>query len=539
MLGACAKMRLPVALALCALGVTSVLADDTAEFMDALGKAATGAIVAEAYQLACDRHYPETRQARQDALAGWGHSVDLAGYDRFLDAAFGVMTELRQDLEQNRTRAQALVDEDVASNSATCADLRTALDETAIFDIAAPIRHLLRNADDFGIVIPNEQTVDASKQVEITPLIALSAQLVGKMDEIGSKVGAQQNRDLRKAREEHAEAWLNQWPVLAVVGRVVSENGLREWRGDQQSRFLASCRSFADDAHETAMAQSQGQERIVIGTVRWVSDNRDGGEVSLEECHVAEHDPSEITLATLEDDSAGLMLRPLEYAEAFAGPGKGIALSDVDRVLYDAEFSNRMDGFGNGYTQRDEDIYVLLRDGTAYRHEWNFAFTDLDAALSREREPDRWFTWQDSRNSVTLTQTGGLDTGTTIDLSDARLLMPAPANQKLDRTYYYLNVGMGGGRSDREYAFSADGELRYSRSGFVAGNFGTSYIIVAGDSDDDVSTASYVFDGYTLLVDGAEGQERHFAAFIEGQDPSLPEEIIIDGQVYWLRDEAQ
>ncbi len=69
------------------------------------------------------------------------------------------------------------------------------------------------------------------------------------------------------------------------------------------------------------------------------------------------------------------MLRPLDYAEAYGAPGAGIVLSDIDRVLYDAEFANRMDGFGNGYTQRDEDIYVLLRDGTAYRHAWNFAFS--------------------------------------------------------------------------------------------------------------------------------------------------------------------
>ncbi len=532
-------IRLPMTVALCGLLSVPALADDAADFMDALGKAATGVIIAEAYMAACEESYPQSLQARRDALAGWGHRVNLAGYYRFLDAAFETMPDLAADLEDNRARAQALVDEDVASDGAICADLRSALADNTMFDIENSIRHLLRNADDFGIVVAEAGAGAPSSEVPVVPLITLSAQLADKMDEVGSKVGARDDRDLRQAREAHAEGWLRQRPALAIYGRIVGENSLREWRGEHQSAFSASCRSFADDAQEDAMARNQGQDRIVVGEVRWVSDAGEGGELSLDDCRVFANDPAQVALTTITDDSAGLMLRPLDYAEAFAGPGAGIAFRDVDRVLYDAEFANRMDGFGNGYTQRNEDIYVLLRDGTAYRHEWNFSFTDLDVDLSRQREPDRWFTWQERGGSTTLTHTGGLDAGEEIDVSEARLLMPVPQGQKLDSTYYYLNVGMGGGRSDREYAFSADGRLDYSRSGFVAGNFGTSYIIVAGDDGDEDLTAAYAFDGYTLLIDGPDGQERHFVAFIHGQDPDLPEEIIFDGQVHWLRQDDQ
>lgn len=532
-------VRLPLTMSLWFLLTLPALADDVADFMDALGKAATGAIVAEAYLSACNAFYPNSQQARRDALAGWGHRVDLAGYDRFVDAAFKTMPDLAADLEENRVRAQALVDEDVATDGTACTDLRSALNDDAIFDIESPIRYLLRNADDFGIIVAEPDVDPPSDEIEFVPLITLSAQLAGKMEEIGSKAGAQNDRDLRQAREDHAEAWLEQRPALAIYGRIIAENSLREWRDDQQSAFFASCRSFADDGQEAAMARDIGQDRIVIGEVRWVRDAREGGELSLDDCRVLVHDPAEGALTTIADDSAGLMLRPLDYAEAYAGPGAGIALNDVDRVLYDAEFANRLDGFGNGYTQRDENIYVLLRDGTAYRHAWNFAFTDLNLGLSRQREPDRWFTWQDSGGVVTLTQTGGLDAGAEIDVSEARLLVPMPQGQTLDQTYYYLNVGMGGGRSDREYVFSADGQVRYSRTGFVAGNFGTSYIIVAGDSGDEVSTSAYAFDGFTLLIDGPEGQERHFVALIDGQNPERPEEIIIDGQVYWLQDDEE
>lgn len=529
-------LRLATALSIAVLLAPPSLADDRADFLEVMGKAATGAMVAEEYGAACDTRYPESQQARRDAFAGWSHQVDLPGYYRFLNAAFETLPNLEADLEQNRPRAQAEVEKDIASGGSACADFRAALNDNAIFDIKAPIRELLRNAGDFGIVVADAPIAPVNQTSEVVPLIVLSARLASKMDEIGSKAGAEGNRDLRAAREDHAEAWLKQQAALAIYGRIVNDDSLRQWRGDQQSSFLATCRSFANAEDEAAMKRDLAEERVVVGEPRWVRDEREGGVVSLDRCRVFAQDPSGIALAGLEDDSAGLMLRPLEFDEAFAGPGEGIAMSELDRVLYDAEFSNRMDGFGNGYTQRDEDIYVLLRDGTAYRHEWNFAFTDLDIDLSREREPGNWFTWQEHWGTVTLTRTGGLDAGEEIDLSEARRLMPVPEGQMLYQTYYYLNVGMGGGRSDREYAFSADGQVQYSRSGFVAGNFGTSYIIVAGSGADEVSVSTYAFDGYTLLIDGPEGEERHFVALIDGQNSDQPEEVIIDGQVYWLRE---
>jgi hypothetical protein len=526
-------IRLPLVMSLLTLIAAPGFADDTVDFMDALGKAATGMIVAEAYQSACDARYPDSQQARRDAMAGWSHRVDAAGYHRFLEAAFAVMPDLASDLEENRARAHALVEDDVTTDGAPCTEFRNTLNDTAMFDIETPIRYLLRNAGDFGIIVADARSPGTDGEITVTPLIVLSAQLAAKMDEVGSKAGAEADRDLRDAREAHAQAWLAQRPALAIYGRVTGKDSLREWRGDQQSTFFSTCRSFADDDQEAAM--TLGAQRIVVGAVRWIADRREGGEISLDDCRVFAHDPDQISLVTLADDSAGLMLRPLDFVEAYAGPGQGISVETIERVLYDAEFSNRIDGFGNGYTQRDEDIFVLLRDGTAYRHEWNFAFTDLNLELSRQRERDRWFTWRETGGTVIVTQTGGLDAGSEIDLSEARRLMPLPPGHTLDATFYYLNVGMGGSRSDRDYVFTADGELRHTRSGFVAGNFGTSYIIVAGEGGNQDSLSSYAFDGYTLLVDGPEGQERHFVALIDGQDVDRPQEIIIDGQVHWLR----
>lgn len=509
---------------------------DDAAFNDALSKAVTGAIVAEAYLAACAVATPDHVQAQRDAMAAWSHSVDLTGYRRLMVGAVARFTGLEDDLRDNAERAQGVVEEEVAQDASPCQDFRAALTDNDIFDIAADIRYLLRNADDFGIVVEYAASEPVSDGVEVMPLASLSVLIANKMDEIGSKAGAREDRDLREAREKHATEWLEQPAVIAISGRVVADDELREWRGDLQSTFLATCASFEDDTHEAAMAAGIGEDHILVGEIRWLREDRIGGVVSLDDCQL--FDLEAVDLAGIDDDSAGLMLRPPEYDEAYAGPGDGMAMGDIDRVLYAASFENRLDGFGNGYTDREENIYVLLRDGTAYRHEWNFAFTDLDVPLSRQREPDRWFSWQDSWGTITLRQTGGLDEGDEIDLSDARRLMPVPQGQVLDATYYYLNVGMGGGRSDRDYAFSVDGHLLHSRGGFVAGNFGTAYIIAVGD-DAPATRSAYSFDGYTLLIDGPDGQERHFVAMIDGDDPGHPQEIIIDGEVHWLREDDE
>ncbi|WEJ34106.1 hypothetical protein [Devosia sp. SD17-2] len=528
--------RLGLILAASTLPLSYAAADDATAFSEAFSKAASGATLAEAYMTACDAHDLDSTQSRRDAFAGWAHRVDLAGYKRLLAGAAEPLPGVVADLEQHAETVGEEVDKDVREDRSTCTDFKDELG-AEIFDIERPISYLLRNADDFGITLAEIPVEPVSDEIQVVPLASLSAQLAEKMDEIGSKAGAVTDRDLRAAREKHAEKWLSQRLVFAIYGRVTDDDTLREWRGDQQSSFHATCRSFADDDNEAQMAHAIGEERIIVGDVRWLNDNREGGVISLNDCRVFTHDPDETELASLSDDSAGLMLRPPEYEEAFAGPGQGIAMSDIDRVLYAAEFNNRIDGFGNGYTDRDEDIYVLLRDGTAYRHEWNFAFTDLDVDLSRQREPDHWFSWRESWGNVTLTQTGGLDAGDEIDLSNASRLMPVPQGQRLDGAYYYLNVGMGGRRRDRDYTFSSDGQLVHTRGGFVAGNFGTSYIIVTGDSD--VASSRYAFDGYTLLIDGPDGEERRFVALIEGQDSNQPEEIIINGQVHWLRKDDQ
>src|SRR5690606_25541831 len=225
------------------------------------------------YMTACDAHDPDSTQSRRDAFAGWAHRVDLAGYKRLLAGAAEPLPGVVADLEQHAETVGEEVDKDVREDRSTCTDFKDELG-AEIFDIERPISYLLRNADDFGITLAEIPVEPVSDEIQVVPLASLSAQLAEKMDEIGSKAGAVTDRDLRAAREKHAEKWLSQRLVFAIYGRVTDDDTLREWRGDQQSSFHATCRSFADDDNEAQMAHAIGEERIIVGDVRWLNYNR-------------------------------------------------------------------------------------------------------------------------------------------------------------------------------------------------------------------------------------------------------------------------
>lgn len=506
---------------------------DEGEFSRLVSESVSGVTLARAYADICVARYPQKQVAQRDAMAGWAYRIDLDGYDRFIAGAINALKELAADLETHDATLREAIAGDIETDDAMCHDFAGWLEEER-FDLTSHISSLLRHADAFGIVVVEpEVEAELPAQTEILSLADLSAQALARMDEIGSQAGAANNRDLRDAREEHMLAWLRGRGMLVAYGRVTAADEMRELRGDQQSRFMVDCLSF-EPTYEDLMAESVGKEMVVVGEPRWVREHSTGGTVALRNCSLFKLEDTGIAL-TQSDDTRGLMLRPPDFDEIYAGPEAGIQIDDIDRVLYDADFTNRMDGFGNGYTDRQEDVYVLLEDGTAYLHAWEFPFTDINVDLSRSREPDRWFTWTERRGSVTVTHTGGPDAGEEIDLSKARRLIPAAPEQKFENTYYYLNVGMGGARRDREYVFAPDGTVIFTRGGFVAGNFGTSYIIVS--PGEDVSRFAYQFDGYAMVIDGPEGPERHFFALMEDDDKDSPAELLIDGEVYWEREE--
>ncbi|MBP2302080.1 hypothetical protein [Azospirillum picis] len=516
-------------------------ADDVAEFTAELGKVIGAFTATELYVEQCNQRDPAGGAGRRDILAGWSYGNGRSGYERLIGAIRHRMPEFAGQYDTGRDRLAGVIQQDLEKNPQQCDDLmkvfRDVFRDDSQFSVQTTVRRLLRRASDLGIEVPDTPKIlPGQKRVEDTRILrlaALSARIEAKMAEIGSKEGARRYRDLRRAREEQALNWLIADGMQVLYGRVTGDSELREWRGDRQSSFKVECDTFVDGTHEARMAQALGKDRVVAGMPRSVLDAHTGGKLTLTKCSL--FTPEETRRPFVEeDDTVGLMPRPLEESEAYAGPNNGIALGEVESVLYESSFDNRLDGFGNGYVDREEAVYVLLRDGTAYRHDWSFPFTDLAVQRSKEREPHRWFTWKERGGKVTLTHSRGDDEGRTVELEKPQRLRPMTAS-RLKASYHYLQVGMGGHRQDRRYTFSKDGMVTYHRSGFVAGNVATSYIMVAPPDEAEV-TARYRFEDYALILERNGEVERHFFAVPESTDKALPDTVLVRGEAYWLED---
>ncbi|EKF61552.1 hypothetical protein QWE_00070 [Agrobacterium albertimagni AOL15] len=523
-----------IATVLLALLSGAAFADDVEDLRIHIGKAVGAFEAAEQYQAQCDTRDLDGAATRRDLIADWRYRNDFPDYLRLLAGLKTRVQELGPQVEAHKAQLAKTISADLDKLPEQCQDFAMLLKDEQ-FDVKFSVRQLSSLTRRLDIEVPTApEIVPVTRTVEntyILRLAALSARIETKMAEIGSKAGAHELRGLRAAREKHAETWLKGDGQQVLFGRVTSQDELREWRGGLQSTFKAVCRSFVEDRHEERMAASFGRDMVLVGTPVSVTDGTEDGIVRLSRCSL--FTVSEVGRPFVdEDDTAGLMLRPLEFDEAYGGPNAGIAVSQIDRVLYDSSFGNRLDGFGNGYVDRREDVYVLLRDGRAYQHQWSFPFTDLDVELSEQREPKRWFTWRERAAQVVLTPLDNKRGGETVTIENPQHLV-AFAPRPIDADYYYLQVGMGGVRQDRRFAFSADGTVTYSRSSFVAGNVGTSYIISSGPKDPDTN-ARYRIEDFALILETDDRTERRLLAVPEGADKTHPDTLIIGGAAYWL-----
>lgn len=344
-------------------------------------------------------------------------------------------------------------------------------------------------------------------------------------------MGQATDRAARRAGEAAATQALATLGAIVARGHVERNGWVREWRGDERSVMALRCRRFADRRERDALQGMEGQEVVLAGTVLEVSDRL----IAMSDCRLL---PAATALPPLTGppEARGLEPRPLTPAEANAGPGRGIAPADVERVLYTARFQTMLDGLGNMYTDRDERVYVLLRDGSAYRHTWSFPFSDLDLALSRRREPGRWLRWRRDGDTVLLQDADGRR----VDLNQPRQLLPLTPGSRFGHHYYLLNVGMGGFRRDRAYTFRSDGTVTLSASNLVAANLGPNGYIAA-TRPGTRNIARYTFDGFVLTLTDAEGRaERRFVAQFEApQSGAAPSDLVLGGEVYWTRDEER
>src|SRR5690606_20178593 len=169
---------------------------------------------------------------------------------------------------------------------------------------------------------PVSHRLEPGLAAAVQPLAQFSAWASAAMAEIASAPGAQSDRALRAAREEHLVALLEPQGRLAFRGRVISDSELREWRGDRQSSFAASCRRLPPEDGQQRMADLAGSPAVLPGRVYWGRDDAPGGTIGLRDCRILDAAAAALPLA---DAGPGeLEPRPPELAELLAAPGPRI-----------------------------------------------------------------------------------------------------------------------------------------------------------------------------------------------------------------------
>jgi len=189
----------------------------------------------------------------------------------------------------------------------------------------------------------------------------------------------------------------------------------------------------------------------------------------------------------------GLYRMDVEAAQITAAPGAGLAPAQVHGLLHNSYGATG----ANGYEFR-EDIFLLLKDGTAYLGH-SVAPNALDVAKSRKLEPQLWARWRAKGDGFQILRQDdfGRPDGDWADQA-GHLVATWKPNQRLDATYtaqaFYGSLALGGTYSSTAYKFSGDGRFevigyKQSGSGSMAAASGFT-ASGAGYSDGEGSRAS-------------------------------------------------
>ena len=338
---------------------------------------------------------------------------------------------------------------------------------------------------------------------------------------------------------------MQQLGPLALSGRAISDKRLRLWLPEQQSIWTATC-DFADDAEETRFKQAKGRDVTVIGQIGRVYDFK---VINLSYCRLLD-DPSRLARSDLPDD-AGLEYRPPSDEELYAGADKGIPADQIEAMLFREQFQVGINPGGGSYTDRNEDSYLLLKDGTAYHYDPSYPPVDVDAAQARRRAPQDWSRWERRGDRYVMTAAAGDE----VDWSGFTVMKAFPPDARLDRGYYYQNVGQGGTITRISYTFRPDGTYeRHSSGSFfsqsLAGTgpgggtvgvfsggagavLGENGFAVGGALKSSDTKGRYRLDGYALQLTDDDGTVTRLRVGALGDDVTQPSSLNIGGSTYW------
>ncbi|KGM35942.1 hypothetical protein [Inquilinus limosus] len=332
---------------------------------------------------------------------------------------------------------------------------------------------------------------------------------------------------------------------IALSGRSDGDDRLRQWLPEQRSIWSASC-DFADDAEKKRFERTKGRDITVVARISRVY----AFEVfNLSDCRLLD-DPSRLARSDL-PEAGGLEYRPPEAAEVNAGPDKGLPAGQIEAMLFREQFQVGMNPGGGTYTDRNEESFLLLKDGTAYRYEFDYPPTDLDAEQTRRRAPQDWSRWERPDQKYVMTAAAG----ERADLPSFTVLKPFPPDSRLDHSYYYLNVSMGGVTTRIDLTFRPDGtfERRQGGSFFMQSMAGTgpdggsvgvfsggmgavmneNGFSIGGALKQRDSKGRYRLDGYALQLTADDGTVTRLRIGVPGDDVKAPDTLNIGGTSYW------
>jgi hypothetical protein len=509
--------------------------------------------LAEALAAQCDTLSPNSRGSRQAVFKAWRDANRIDAFQAaivpILARAPGSVASASELRDKAAAQAKAMTEK----TPAICENFDAVLRQK-VFAVGDPIVEILpaltaANAR-LAAGTPSAPPSPTSGAITLYTIVQLSTAAEAAMNTVAS-ADAAKDRKISETREKAGKTALEALGVIAVRANVVGRDDLREWRGDQQSAYRVSCRAFVNKQTEERFKGLEGSETTIAGKVaNFVVNSSGGGGIILAKCDFV--DGARLTKTNL-PESGGLELRPPNAQEANAGPGKGIQMGDVEKIGYKSDVRMRLDGFGNSYTDRNEDTYILLKDGTAYHYHWRFPFADLNVPLVKHREPGNWYRWQQEGKNLLLTATGGKYAGQTKTVSGLGPLTPFPPGARFDKAFKFLHVGMMGVRRERDYVFRRDGTLDLHKSNIVAGRTfagpdigvsgpGFAYsggnnasLIVVGRPNEQ--RLRYRIDGYVLELTADDGAvERHFIARFGDDKADDPGSLYIGGEMLWDRD---
>lgn len=332
---------------------------------------------------------------------------------------------------------------------------------------------------------------------------------------------------------------------IALSGRVDGDKWLRQWLPEKQSIWSAVC-DFADDVEQKRFEQAKGRDIVVIGQISRVSDFK---LLSLSSCRLLD-DSARIARSDLPEEG-GLEYRPPSSEELYAGADKGIPADQIEAMLFREQFQVGINPGGGSYTDRNEDSYLLLKDGTAYHYGPSYPPVDVDAAQARRRAPQDWSRWERRGDRYVMTAAAGDE----VDWSGFTVMKAFPPDARLDRGYYYQNVGQGGTNTRISYTFRPDGTYeRHSSGSFfsqsLAGTgpgggtvgvfsggagavLGENGFAVGGALKSSDTKGRYRLDGYALQLTDDDGAVTRLRVGALGDDVTQPSSLNIGGSTYW------